>query len=353
MQPLTIDQLLFELDRRSGLIPSAFDIGGRKLVWIDLETYHPYEGFLHRAIDRFAALKQSRRSPTSIVEFVTDSAVLRDRRILADSIYPTGFIFHAGRCGSTLLTRILARDRRHLVIGEAAAHNQVWLELTNSGEVALTATEENKQVYKHLLLAMGRKRLPGYEAHFIKFTSFNILFFNFISSVFPDVPAIFLYRKPLDILASYAKAPPGWFASNQETLRLLLAKTTLDGREAGDPFGSPANAVTAFFTAGLRAGESGARYLNYPELKPANLPAILRALNVSITMNQLTTMQSQFRFDSKVDHRATAFVAGAKPQDTPAIEGPLGDRLKRLYDQLVRSGFNVVPPRFAGTSGME
>ena len=351
MRHLTLDQLLFELDRRSGLIPTAFDIGRRKLVWIDLEAYHLYEGFFHRALDSFAALKQSRPTPASVAEFVTDSDVLSDRRVVTDSIYPTGLIFHPGRCGSTLLARILARDRRHLVIGEAAAHNQVWLALTNNGEVTLTTSEENQQVYKHLVLAMGRKRLLGHEAHFIKFTSFNILFFDFIRSVFPDVPAIFLYREPVDILASYAKKPPGWFNSNQEPLRRLLAKATLDVGEAQDAFGSAANAVVAFFTAGLRAAENGARYLNYTKLNPDNLPVIMNALNVSLTVNQLTTMQSQFKFDSKVDHRATRF-AGSRVQDTLAIEERSRDRLRRLYDQLVRSDFNVAPPGFGGTAGV-
>lgn len=341
MRHLTTDQLLSELARRPGLVPTEFNSGGRKLRWIDLETYHPYEGFFHRAIARFAMIKHSTRGAASVAEFVTDIDVLRDSRILTDSISPTGFIFHAGRCGSTLLTRILARDRRHLVIGEAAAHNQVWLELTKNGTVALAATEENKQVYKRLVLAMGRKRLLGHEAHFIKFTSFNILFFDFIHSVFPEVPSIFLYREPGAILASYVKKPPGWLASNQQAFRELLAKAALVGDEVEEALEAPANAVAAFFDAGLRAGQNGASYLNYTQLNPANLPAILKTLNVCTTNKQLTTMESQFRFEAKVDHRPIGFVAVAHPPETAPLEGRWARRLNDLYDRLVQSDRNV------------
>lgn len=340
MRYLTKEQLLLELRRRPGLVPVAIEIQRRQLEWLDLETYHFYEGFFHKGIDNFAALKRA-RTGRLVESFITSVDVLDDQQILVDSIYPSGFIFHAGRCGSTLLTRILARDRRHLVIGEAPAHNQVWLELTNNGEVALRATEKNKQVYKHLLLAMGRKRLPVHEAHFIKFTSFNILFFNFIRDVFPDVPALFLYREPLDILASYEKNPPGWFASKQEPFRRFLTKIAMDGGEPKAGCDSAAAAVTAFFVAGLRAGESGARYLHYTELSSAKLPSILRALNVSSTKSQLSAMQSQFGYDSKVDHRATRFVANAQPPDTPAIEERSREILEQLYDQLVQSDSNV------------
>ena len=209
MQHLTTNQLLFELDRRAGLIPTVFERGTSKLLWIDLETYHPYEGFFHHAVARFAALKQSRHGSASIAEFVTDSNVLADSRILTDPIYPSGFIFHAGRCGSTLLARILARDRRHLVFGEAAAHNQVWLELTNNGAVAPEITEENKQIYKHLILAMGRRRLPNTRrtsSSSLRSTSCSSLSF---APFFQTCRRSFSIASPIDVLASYDEKPSG------------------------------------------------------------------------------------------------------------------------------------------------
>jgi hypothetical protein len=342
MRRLTNEQLLSELRRRPGLIPVDIDTRTRRLHWLDLETYHVYEGFFHRGIERFEQLKQLRGGLPSHLRFVTDLSVLGDGQILTDSIYPTGFIFHAGRCGSTLLARILARDRRHLVVGESAAHNQVLLCLTNNGSVKLTPTVENKTVYRNLVLAMSRRRLPSHHAHFIKFTSFNILFFEFIRSVFPDVPAIFLYRKPAEVLASYTARPPGWFDSNQQALRRLLAKATAEECAEEDIFASPANAVAAYFAAGLRAGESGTRCLNYDELTPGNLAAILKVLNLSPTVEQLTAMQSQFRFDSKADNRTAEFVRRRRLDVAPHVECSARDRLKHLYDQLAQSELNVI-----------
>jgi len=339
MRHLTKEQLLLELRQRPGLVPVAIEVHSRQLEWLDLETYHLYEGFFHKGIGNFAALQRA-RTGRSLESFKTSLDVLDDRRILVDSVYPTGFIFHAGRCGSTLLTRILARDRRHLVIGEAAVHNQVWLDLTNNGESPLL-TEKNIEIYKHLVLALGRKRVPDHQGHFIKFTSFNILFFNFIRRVFPDVPAIFLYREPLDILASYERNPPGWFDSNHKSFRRFLTKVARDGSEPQAGFDSPAAAVTAFFAAGLRAGKNGAKYLNYTQLDPAKLPAILKVLNVSGTPRQLSTMQSQFRYNSKVEHRSTPYVTGERSLNAPAVDECSRKGLERLYDQFVRSDSNT------------
>jgi hypothetical protein len=342
MRRLTNEELLTELRRRPGLIPVDIDTRTNLLEWLELGTYHPYEAFFHRGIERYEQLKQLRGTSPSQLRFVSDISVLNDGQIVTESIYPSGFIFHAGRCGSTLLARILARDRRHLVISESAAHNQVWLFLTNNGKMNLTATEENKTVYRNLVLAMSRRRLPSHQAHFIKFTSFNVLFFDFIRTVFPDVPAVFIYRRPADVLASYTARPPGWFGSNHQALRRLLAKAGAEQCAQEDAFTSPADVVSAFFAAGLRAGESGARYLNYDELTSSNLPAILKVLNLSPTVEQLTAMQSQFRFDSKADNRAAEFVRRVRLDVAPVADGSARKRLKLLYDQLARSESNVI-----------
>jgi hypothetical protein len=340
MQNLTKEELLLELRRRPGLVPIEIEVRAQRLRWMDLEAYHFYEGFFHRGLENLAAQQQA-RTGNPLERFETDLDVLHDPEIIVDSIYPTGFIFHAGRCGSTLLTRILARDRRHLVIGEAAAHNQVWMALSNKANHA-PALAERQEAYRHLVLAMGRQRIAEHEAYFIKFTSFNILFFDFIRSVFPDVPAIFLYRKPLEVVASYAKDPPGWLHSSQTDLKLLLASAVASGSEIEDAFTSPANAVTTLFAAGLGAGDNGIRYLNYADLTPDNLPTILRTLNAGATAKQLATMQSQFKFDFKVDDRATDFVARVRLANLRSIDEPSTERLRMLYDQLVESDLNVM-----------
>jgi hypothetical protein len=49
---------------------------------------------------------------------------------------------------------------------------------------------------------MGRQRTSEQKAYFVKFTSYNVLFIDFIKAAFPDVPCLFLYREPGEVLVS-------------------------------------------------------------------------------------------------------------------------------------------------------
>ncbi len=66
---LSKKQLSVELNNHRGLIPVDLDIENRLVRWMDLESYHFYEGFFHKSLDMFAALK-SGRSP--VTAFTTD-----------------------------------------------------------------------------------------------------------------------------------------------------------------------------------------------------------------------------------------------------------------------------------------
>ncbi|HLE62267.1 MAG TPA: hypothetical protein VI750_03960, partial [Pyrinomonadaceae bacterium] len=89
-----------------------------------------------------------------------------------------------------------------------------------------------------------------------------------------------------------------------------------------------------------RAGENGAMYLNYNQLTAVNLPAILSALNVSYTSEQLRLMCSQFRLDSKVEHGACEFIVD--PKATGTIPRPTDHELAELYQHLERSERNII-----------
>jgi hypothetical protein len=97
----------------------------------------------------------------------------------------------------------------------------------------------------------GTQTFAGHQAHFIKFTSFNILQFH--PSVF-RCAGNFSLPWPLDILASYDRDPPG--LTQARPFRRFLTKVARNGTEPQAGFESPAAAVTAFFVAGLRAGKN-------------------------------------------------------------------------------------------------
>lgn len=344
MRHLDSAQLMEALQRYPGLIPVDLDVDQQRLVWMDLQQYHCYEGFFHRALGMFTALTQARSRAAPVELCTSDIQVLQSAAVLRDPIYPTGFIFHAGRCGSTLLTKVLARSRHHLVFGEAAPHNHIWSLLTDHGQLPREHNAASGQLYKHLVLAMGRRRLVTHQAHFIKFTSFNMLFFDFIQGVFPDVPALFLYRHPADILASMSTHPPAWLSTPPAFLRAVMADLPVTETGVPEPLACAVHTVQHIFSAALRAGAHGLRYLPYAALTPANLPMILQAFHVQTPRDQLLLMQSQFSYDAKMDDRLRPFSVNRKAQQSATTGvscARVSSKLQRLYEQLTEADGNL------------
>lgn len=200
-------------------------------------------------------------------------------------IYPSGFIFHAGRCGSTQLSKSLARSRNHLVLSEAAPINQL-LDLFNKN--GGFSNENSKKVFRNLVLSMCRQRAPSFKHSFIKYTSFNICYFDFIHSVFPDVPAIFLTRSIPEIITSFCKSPPGWFKEENDRSNLE-------------------SIINNFFQHASDIPSNILKHIDYKLLIADNLEQILSNFNITSDKSQLELMKSQFAYYSKVEFNGKLF----------------------------------------------
>ncbi len=115
-------------------------------------------------------------------------------------LVPSGFIFHASRCGSTLLSQMLAALPENVVISEAGPVGAILR--SNRRDPGIT---EGQRVLwlRWLLNAVGRRRFPAETHLFVKFECWQVLFLPLIRLAFPDVPWIFLYRDPVEIMVSH------------------------------------------------------------------------------------------------------------------------------------------------------
>ncbi len=111
---------------------------------------------------------------------------------------PSVFIFHASRCGSTLLAQMLAALPRYIVASEPAVLD-TCLRLHRS--VPNLTEAERIEWLRGLISALAQ---PAHgETHFaIKFDAWSIFEFDLIRRAFPDTPCIYLYRDPAEIAAS-------------------------------------------------------------------------------------------------------------------------------------------------------
>jgi hypothetical protein len=287
IEHLSTSDFLAEYHHHAGLIPVNIQSATGIITWMDVEKYHFYEGFFQRSINTFLALKRE-----NVITFTTDFDVLDHDIFASGCLQPNGFIFHAGRCRSTLLVKALARLQHHLILSEPAPLNQFWQVITNNGTKLPELSASNQNRYRNLALAMSRQRSEAETHCFIKFTSFNIRFFSFINDALPGTPAIFLTRDVDDIVTSFEKKPPEWLLSpNPGISKLLLGSAKPD----------LSIVVKTFLDEAASHPPEKLKHFNYDKVSPEGFELILKHLNISATEKQLGLMKREFLFDSKTD----------------------------------------------------
>lgn len=129
----------------------------------------------------------------------------RERRLLP----PAVFIFHCGRCGSTLLARLFAADPANRVCIEPEALRNVLQKWRNEPQRRDVARE-----FWALLLAQGDAPRPGEQRLIVKFHSLAISLVRDIRRIFPEVTFLFLLRDPTEVVASLLRWTPHFLADD-------------------------------------------------------------------------------------------------------------------------------------------
>ncbi|MCG6575158.1 sulfotransferase family protein [Pseudomonas sp. AF32] len=112
---------------------------------------------------------------------------------------PDGFIFHASRCGSTLVSQMLAQLEDHIVISEPAPLDTLLRCDLSHAERCLAL--------KGLLSAYGQRRRGIEQRLVVKLDAWNIGELPLLRECFPDTPWLFVYRDPVEIAVSHVRRP--------------------------------------------------------------------------------------------------------------------------------------------------
>ncbi len=140
----------------------------------------------------------------SLFRFRTLLAALADWHAASPGLQPAGFIFHLSRCGSTLVTRMLASLPESLVLSEPGVVDR----MLRSQERAPDASLEQRAAWLQWLVSALAQRRTGREQRlFIKFDPRNIADLPLLLHAFPGVPWIFVYRNPVEVLVSNMRSP--------------------------------------------------------------------------------------------------------------------------------------------------
>jgi hypothetical protein len=120
---------------------------------------------------------------------------------------PSGLIFHMSRCGSTLISQMLAAVPGNIVLSEAGPIDDV---LRVSERLPGVTDEQRIGWLRGVVSALGQPKRTEESRLFVKLDAWHALDLPLTQAAFPGVPAIFLYRNPLEVLVSQRRQPASY-----------------------------------------------------------------------------------------------------------------------------------------------
>ena len=183
----------------AGFMPVAIDLNGRRVRLLDLRGVDCREYWFPQTVRRW------REEHPEAAQVELDLEAFAAAARLDPGRPPAGFIFHVGRCGSTLLANMLAVPDDHLVIKESAT---VSILLQRLLEPADDAQRQEAEALIALALPSMARSEPGTERRlFFKLSTWDIQLADSLHRLFPTTPALFLYRDAPSVVASRLASP--------------------------------------------------------------------------------------------------------------------------------------------------
>jgi len=316
----------------AGWVPfDLSDQAGETVVqWIHLGDLDFVDPFFRDTVNR-------RRKSADARIIRTGLQPLSELPALAPHLRPNGFVFHASRAGSTLFSNALKAMDDNLVLVEPNPLNQMLGSPARGKHPAMW-----DQLFRGLTACLGQPRRDTQTRYFIKFSSHNVLQIDDILRCFPDVPWVFLYRNPAEIIASALKDAPGWLAHFEapEKAEATFAIQASEVRRM-DRTEYCAAVLERFLGAALAAGEHGGRFVNYRDLEPETIANLLRTFGLEPSRTEELRMRDLFNYDSKAKRKTRFRGRGGVPAERP--EGSCPNSLLRKFQDFEERAF--VPKR--------
>lgn len=112
---------------------------------------------------------------------------------------PDALIFHMSRCGSTLVSQMIAAMPGSVVVSEAPPLDTI----VQIAQLNPNVTPEQRiALLRGMAGALGRDRFGDRQRYVIKLDSWHALALPLFRAAFPDAPWLFLFRDPVEVMVS-------------------------------------------------------------------------------------------------------------------------------------------------------
>lgn len=307
-------------------------------IRVQWQQNNPLFDWCHLGMRRFTepffddTIESRLRYPFNLlIRPLTGIEVLEQCYKLRPGLPPNGFIFHLSRCGSTLVSQMLAALPQNVVISEASPLD--WMIRAKIRRPEITDDERISWI-RWMVGALGQKRNAEAEYFFIKLDSWNIFEMDILTRAFPDVPWIFLYRHPLEVLVSHGRQRGG--GTIPGVIEHQLPDLSVAESLQIPPQEYVARVLAKICESALQyRHHPNALFVNYSQLPKFVTSTLLNHFRVDYSDEDIVIMNSAARFDAKSPTVEFIDDAARKQSEADDALRLLSDKmLMPLYEQL-------------------
>ena len=253
---------------------------------------------------------------------------LAEWRRVSPGVAPAGFIFHLSRCGSTLITQMLASLPENLVLSEPGVMEMMM----RAGTRAPGATLEQRAGWlRDLVSALGQRRSGLEQRLFLKFDPRSTLDFELIRLAFPEVPWIFVYRDPVEVMVSNLRAASPLITRGiADAAFLRMSTEEIAGIEDDEYAARVFGARVPRRSARHAEGDHGGMVIAYPNLPASMWGTLTRHFGLSLTAAEVAQLGRVSGLPMP-SHPQEPFVS-----DIPSKQREATERIRGLAEQWLR-----------------
>lgn len=249
---------------------------------------------------------------------------------------PAGFIFHLSRCGSTLVSGCLAEIEGANVLSEPPAITELMLDANLAMPVKMAAV---KQLLHAQYLAM-----PNQSQLIVKWNAWDLLHWQAIRAIWPDVPVVLLIREPVEILASHERQAGRHMAVDpaMEHIHPVFSSSRAGDENDDARFGLLVRRVGILreLLQQMQQAATGEKVMlvDYQELDAKKIEQIAHFFRMPFTTENAVRISARMQFHSKEPERKFQSDSLHKRASLdPRWRTYAGNKLDTIYQQLQES----------------
>jgi hypothetical protein len=285
------------------------------LRWMNLAGVKLTEPFMEQTLAR-----ARRMVPPPDERFTEYDAVIQLEKML-DSVAPTGFIFHSSRCGSTLVANACKSLKDTIVLSEPAAVDKLVARFITDVD-----NRVKESVYSVLLRSvvncLAQRREGSERRLFLKFSCCSVVQLERIKRIWPEVPWLFIYRDPTEVVVSNLRNVPSWLEDSDARVLANIVGATPDEVSQLTLEELCARAIGSFYSTASRLANDNSMLLNYHEISTSALLRVLNFFGVDPNAEEIDSLESVSKFYSKDRLRSQVFVPDVQEKQDLA-SGPI------------------------------